>query len=142
MNEKTIKKLKDIFLKQPVVTLYLFGSQANDKATKLSDYDFAVQVNKTVRPDDYFDLKLKLMGEICDVLRSDKVDVVIVNSELTPLSLRFRIIKDGKILYCQDDILRSRMEVRVMNEYFDRKYYLDRHVAGSLARFAVKGFSL
>lgn len=135
-------KLISFFKKQPIITAYLFGSQAKGNVTKLSDYDFAVQVDEDFPKEDYFDLRLKLINEITDVLNTDKIDVVIINDEATPLSLQFRIIKDGIILYCRDNIKRSDLEVKIMSEYFDRQYYLDRHIKYSLKKFAKEGLGL
>lgn len=142
MTKKAIKKLVYIIKKQPVITLYLFGSQATGKTTKLSDYDFAVQINESIKPSQYFNVQLELINTITDVLHTDKIDVLIINDIRVPLSLKFRIIKDGKILYCKDEIKKSRLEVKILSEYLDRKYYHDRHIEYSLIKFAQEGLSL
>jgi len=69
MNKFSNQKLKRIFKKNKVIFAYLFGSQAKGKIAKLSDIDIAVFLNEKINSQKYFDLKLKLMGEIMDFLR-------------------------------------------------------------------------
>ncbi|MFH1029937.1 MAG: nucleotidyltransferase domain-containing protein [bacterium] len=132
-------KIKEIAKKYDINAVYLFGSQVTGAVHKNSDYDFAVQFSETVAGNKYFDLKLKIMGEMMKLAKSDKVDLVILNEEKSPLSLKNRIIKDGKILFVNDDIKRSRMETRIMSLYRDRQYYFKRHIKESLENIAKNG---
>lgn len=132
-------QFKQLARKYNINTIYLFGSQATGKIHPKSDYDFAAQFSEAVKPNQYFDLKLELMHEISKLMKSDKVDVVILNEKKTPLALKFRIIKEGKILYVDDDIIRSRMEHRIMSYYLDRQYYFKRHIDMSLKNIAAQG---
>lgn len=140
LNMKIAKtQLKQIAQKHNINTVYLFGSQAAGKAHPGSDYDFAVQFKKEVKPAKYFDLKLKLMRDIGKLAESDKIDIVVLNDIKAPLVLKFRIIKEGKILYADDDIARSRMEHKIMSYYLDRQYYFKRHIDASLKNIAAHG---
>lgn len=133
------EKIKEIAEKYNINTLYIFGSQASGKTHKNSDYDFAVQFNEKVKEKKYFDLKLKVMSEMMRLVKSDKVDLVVLNEKKLPLSLKHRIIKDGKILFVSDDIKRSRMETKIMSFYLDRQYYFKRHIKESLQNIAKNG---
>lgn len=126
---------------------YLFGSQAKNNAGKLSDIDIAVYLDqnldesrtfKKVR-DEYkrFDIRLGLIGETGRLLKTDKIDLVILND--IPLSLSYRVVRDGKIIYCKDELKRIRFEARIMSMYFDRKYYYDRHTELSIEAIAKEG---
>jgi len=132
-------QLKQIAKKYNINTIYLFGSQATGKIHPRSDYDFAVQFSEAVEQDQYFDLKLELMQKISRLVKSDKVDVVVLNEKKIPLALKFRIIKEGKILYVDDDIIRSRFEHKIMSFYLDRQYYFKRHIDMSLKNIAAQG---
>ncbi len=133
------EKIEEITEKYNINTLYIFGSQVTGKIHKNSDYDFAVQFNDKVKETKYFDLKLKIMSEIMRLVKSDKVDLVVLNEKNASLSLKHRIIKDGKILFVGDDIKRSRMETKIMSFYLDRQYYFKRHIKESLQDIAKNG---
>jgi predicted nucleotidyltransferase len=83
-----------------VVLAYLFGSHARGQAGPLSDIDVAVLL--AGQPDDSrcFDMRLEIIGGLIDILRADDVDVAILNQ--TPLALRYRVLRDGVLLFCRD----------------------------------------
>jgi hypothetical protein len=111
-----------IFGKYPeIITAYLFGSRARGKFSALSDYDFAVQVDNKYGTKKYTDLKLELMRDLCRELKTDNIDVVIMNE--APLLLKHRIIRDKKTLFCRSQLKRIRNEARILSEYLDEKEY-------------------
>ena len=112
-----------IFCKYPpIITAYLFGSRARGDFSRISDYDFAVQLDeKKIRKSKYTDLKLDLIKDLCGALKSDNVDIVILNG--APLLLKHRILKDRKILFCRSQLKRIRNEARILIEYLDEKEY-------------------
>ena len=125
MKQAEIKALKNIFKSYPELKLaYLFGSRANEEQGPLGDYDFAV----------YFDLKdnimmsdirFKLLAQLSLELKTDNIDLVILNlTEST--ELKYNIIKDGRIIYEQEPY-KIAFEPMVLNEYFDFKALLSRH---------------
>lgn len=135
MKEKA-EQIKKIAEKYGVNTLYLFGSQASGKTHKNSDYDFAVQLNDNIKEDDYFETKLEIGQALGRVYQAPQVDLIILNNKKVPLALRYRAIKEGKVIYVHDDIRRSRLEHKLMSSYLDRKYYSDRYIKASLKSFA------
>ena len=115
-------KLKPVFEKTKSVRVaYLFGSQATGKAGPLSDIDIAVLLGGP--PDKWFDCRLDLIGMISEALRSDHLDLVLLN-EAPPL-LRDRVIRYGRVIFCRDEPARIEFEVRTMREYLDFKPYRD-----------------
>jgi len=56
-----LNQLKEYFSHQPVDVVYLFGSQATKKATKLSDYDIGVLFREGIDSSKRFDLILKMI---------------------------------------------------------------------------------
>ncbi len=116
------KGLTQIFQEyQNVKLVYLFGSRAKNAVGPLSDYDFAVYSDGGDKPD-LFSLKLGLQQKIAGYLKTDKVDVVVLNLTESP-ELKYNIIKDGKLIY-DIEPYRTIVEPRILNEYFDFHYGL------------------
>lgn len=125
MSEAKFEALKNIFKSYPEIKLaYLFGSRAVGKEGPLSDYDFAVyfDLNDKIRMSD---IRFKLLDQLSRELKTDKVDLVILNMTESP-ELKYNIIKDGRIIY-EVEPFKLLFEPRVLNEYFDFKMMLERH---------------
>ena len=122
---ETIKNLNDLFLKYPKVKLvYFFGSQAKNEAGPLSDYDFAFYLEEKDKKK-LFDLKLDLISNLSQILKTNKIDVVILNEIESP-ELKYNIIKEGKLIY-EIEPYRLLIEPRILNDYFDFHYSLLRY---------------
>lgn len=114
---ENIKNLIPIFEKYSEVKLvYLFGSQATGKTGPLSDYDFAVYLDEKDEQK-RFDLQLSLTGELSIKLKTNDVDLVVLNDIDAP-ELKYNIIKDG-ILLLEKEPFKVVIEPRILNEYFD-----------------------
>jgi len=130
--------LGDFFNIQGYVRLaYLYGSRANGKEGKLSDVDIAVLLDETLSKKERFNLQLKLISEITSILKTDKVDLVIMND--VPLTLQFEIIKSNHPLLVRDEGERIDLEHWILSRYLDRRYYEKRWAAEFLRRVAEKG---
>jgi predicted nucleotidyltransferase len=124
MNEK-IKNIQDTFNKYPEVKLvYLFGSQARKDVGVISDYDFAIYVDiqDTER---IFDIKIELLNQLVQILKTDKVDLVILNMCESP-ELKFNIIKEGQLIF-ERELFKILIEPKILNEYFDFHTMLLKH---------------
>lgn len=130
MKEDIINKLKSYFSKQPVELVYLFGSVAEKREKPYSDIDFAVLFDKELSSQERFDLKLKIIGYLCSILKTDKIDVVDLK-EASPF-LKFEAIKNRREIYIKIESKRVDFEKKVLSEYFDMQYYLKRHIAQGL----------
>lgn len=130
-------RIVEFLSKQERVELaYLFGSVAEGNAGKLSDLDMAVFLDESLSKKERFDLQLKLMSELTSILKTDKVDLTVMNN--APLLLNYNIIKHGKIL--KEDIeTKIRVESRILSDYLDMKYYIDRHTNLAIKRIARGG---
>lgn len=116
---------KEIFGKyQEVKLVYFFGSRAEGKEDLLSDYDFAVYFDEKTSSEKQFRIKLKLMGDLSDKFKTDKVDVVVLNDKLDPL-LKYEIISKRKILY-EKEPYRILIEPMILSQYFDFYTFKDR----------------
>ncbi len=139
----TIKEIRDkvaeYFSTRPEIKVgYIFGSRAKGEENKLSDIDIAILVDEETVPKDLpFGYKANIITELMELLKTQKVDLVILNE--SPLFLCFRVIHDGLILYSNDEKKRVDFEVQVMNQYFDQQYYYERHAQLTINRIAKEG---
>lgn len=118
MKRKEIaEKLLPVFQKHPEIKLvYLFGSRVKAKCGPLSDYDFALYLEEKDKKK-IFEIKLQLLSEIGQILGSDKIDLVILNTVEAP-ELKYNIIKEGKLIF-EREPYKILVEPRILNEYFD-----------------------
>lgn len=124
MSKEKLKQLNEIFIKYPEIKLvYLFGSQATGKTGSMSDYDFAVYFDEQNKIK-MFDLKFKIQDEISRCLKTDKVDLVVLDATESP-ELKYNVIKDGKLIYEQEPY-RVVVEPQILNEYFDFQYWVNK----------------
>ncbi|MCW5853566.1 MAG: nucleotidyltransferase domain-containing protein [Anaerolineae bacterium] len=120
-----IARCADLFAAEPHVTVaYLFGSYARDQAGALSDVDIAVLLDDSISEADYFEERLRLMGEVTDALKFDDVDVVVLNQ--APLALAYRVLRDGVVLACRDRDRRVQYTARIVSRYLDFKPVIER----------------
>jgi len=104
-------------LEQQISAVILFGSLATNQETPLSDVDLAILYHKKLNLDELNMLHLQVMGIITDLLQSDDIDIINLNT--APLTMQYGAIKQSKLL-----LLNNR------EEYIDFweetvKYYLD-----------------
>ncbi len=104
--------------------VYFFGSRAQDKHGPLSDYDFAIYTT-SLSSRHMVDLRLKFISQISHVLKTDAIDVLILNSLQSP-ELKFDIIKNGKCLLAIEPF-KMLFEMKTLNQYFDFQSLLRRH---------------
>ncbi|MDF1558326.1 MAG: nucleotidyltransferase domain-containing protein, partial [ANME-2 cluster archaeon] len=66
---------------------YLFGSVIRGDANELSDVDIAVMLDESLSKKDMLYVELNLINELTRVLKSDKIDLVVLND--APLLLKY-----------------------------------------------------
>lgn len=117
MSIKNVKKLLSLFEFYPEIKLvYLFGSRAKNKQGPLSDYDFAIYLDEKEKKR-MLDIKLELMDKISRTLKTDKIDIVILNTTESP-EIKYNIIKEGKLIF-EKEPFKVIIEPKILNEYFD-----------------------
>jgi predicted nucleotidyltransferase len=115
--DEIIEAVEGVIQSHPEIKLaYLFGSQAKGHTGAISDFDFAFYVEETDTKKLY-DLKFTLSDKISRSLKTDKVDIIILNLTGSP-ELKYNIIKEGKLFYCEEPF-KVLIEPRILNEYFD-----------------------
>lgn len=112
-----LPQVKKIFDSYPEVKLaYLFGSRATGENGPMSDYDFAVYL-KPKKKNQIHNLKLELLGKLCGTVKSDAVDLLVLNTSEKP-ELNYEVITKGNILK-EVEPTRLFVETNILNNYFD-----------------------
>lgn len=105
-----------------VQAAYLFGSFARERSGPLSDIDIAVLIEPDVPH------REEIVGEIqdtlCRALRTDRIDLVDLNRSSPPLA--YRVIRDGKQVFCRDPVARESFESGTVMRYLDFQPLRDR----------------
>lgn len=97
-----------------ILFAYLFGSLAQGKPKPLSDVDIAVFLSEDK---DAVGEKMELLGELTEILETDEVDLVILNT--APPTLRMKILENKRVIVDNAPFLRHSYESLTMREYFD-----------------------
>lgn len=101
-----------------VVFAYLFGSQATHQAGKLSDTDIAIFFRPEVKSTNYFKRKISLLAILSKTLKSENIDLVILNE--APVTLNYQILRSGKLLFSKNEVSRIRFIMRTFSFYLDQ----------------------
>ena len=122
-----------LFSSRPdVVLAYLFGSHARGTAGPLSDVDIAVLARTGMGSQELFDLRLDLIGGLMERLACNDVDVILLNQ--APLALSYRVLRDGRLVYCRDEQVRIEYQAGIVSRYLDFKPVIERHERAILER--------
>jgi len=114
IRSKLIPELRNYFQRRTdVLFAYLFGSSAKGRTTPLSDIDIAVYLSDRDLPE----TRLDIIGDLMNILGTDEIDLVILNS--APISLQMRIIQNRQILADTSPFVRHAFESATMRTYFD-----------------------
>lgn len=125
MNKEQLENVKAIFKLYPEIkVVYFFGSKATGEDGPLSDYDFAVYLDEKDKKR-MFDIKFELFDRLSRLLKTDRVDMVILNLTESP-ELKYNIIKEGKVIF-EEEPFRILLEPKILNEYFDFHYMLSKY---------------
>lgn len=111
------QKIEDIFSRYKVQVAYLFGSCVSGHTGPLSDVDIAILFDFSEKPEERFSKRLLLLHEIMSALRTSQVDLVVLN-EASP-AISFNVIRQGQVIFCQDESLRVKFESGALRDYID-----------------------
>ncbi len=110
---KAIDKIIEPFKKnRDVISIYLFGSYARGREKPSSDIDICVITDKHANRDEILSNSSK------------KIDISIFHE--LPLTMRFRVIKEGKLLFSRDELKLHRIIVATIRSYLDFKPHIIR----------------
>ena len=93
---------------------YYFGSLAKGTLSPLSDVDIAIFLKKG---NNLVDRKLEILGKLIDILETDEIDLVVLNT--TDLPLVMGVLNNKKLIVDKDPFARHQFESLMMRKYFD-----------------------
>jgi uncharacterized protein len=109
--------LKDVLLRDDnVIFAYLFGGLAKGKVMPLSDVDIAVYLSQMEALSEY---KMRLFTDITNILGTDEIDLVILNT--APVSISGRVLQNKQVLVDKVPFQRHAYESLTLREFFDFK---------------------
>ena len=100
--------------------IYLFGSRAKGRDTKLSDIDIAILLGNEKK----VNLRKQILNLIFDLsqfFHSDRIDLLILNK--AGLDIQYNVVSEGKILYQVNENVRCNYETQVIKLYLDFQKY-------------------
>lgn len=119
-----ITKTQPLFAsRQEVLFAYLFGSVVAEKATSLSDIDFAAYLDPAFQePSTGYGYQSELVTELSAMLET-RTDVVILNR--ATLALKFQVINKGVLIYNRDNHARRDFHEKTVRDYLDFKPFIE-----------------
>ncbi len=125
MTQRETGKMRTIFRTCPEIKLvYFFGSRSKQEHGKLSDYDFAFYLDSRNK-ERMHEIKIDMIVKISRLLKTDSIDVVILNLTDNP-DLKYMIVKEGRLIY-EKGPFKVIVEPGILNEYFDFHKMMSRH---------------
>ena len=108
--------IQELSGKEEVIALILFGSVARGQARSISDIDLCIVTPR-------------------DLPQSGRWDLLSYGSQMIdlnlfwdlPVTIRFRAIREGRVLFCKDTLRFHRIKVDTVREYFDVAPLVRRH---------------
>lgn len=111
------KKIQGLAKRFPQIALaYLFGSRAAGRAGPLSDFDIALYLDEK-NPRKRFALRLTFIAALSKALKTEAIDVVIINDTAGP-EFKYQIVSTGELIF-EREPFKVIVEPRILNEYFD-----------------------
>lgn len=115
-------QLQELFVANPVNAAYGAGTKTGRQlAGHYSDLDIAILLFEEVKPAQFFDYQLYLMGELVKRLEMPQLDVVILNQ--ASLVRRFNIVRTWQLLFQRDQKRRVEFEARAVMDYLEFQRY-------------------
>lgn len=119
LDEAARERLSHALDREGVIAAMLIGSQARGTPGPLSDVDIAIWHDPGLDPAGCLRLQLELARVASEALRTDEVDMVMLNH--APPLLRHRAIRDARLLVERDPVARVRLDARTLLDYLDTK---------------------
>lgn len=123
--EEIQEKTRSVFSGQEKLGIaYLYGSRSRGESDDRSDYDFAVYFDEHNIVNRY-DMLAKLIADLSQALGTDAIDVKSIN-DIKSLTLKYHILKEGIVMF-EREPFRVVIEPRILNEYFDHRFLLEKY---------------
>jgi uncharacterized protein YutE (UPF0331/DUF86 family)/predicted nucleotidyltransferase len=101
----TVERLKElpqrVATREGLLALWLFGSFARDAWTPISDVDLAYLACKELQDEALDRFEARLYSTIASTLHTD--DISLVHLRCAPVYLAWRVLTEGRLLWCADN---------------------------------------
>lgn len=124
--DKIVNKIQDAIGKR-LDFIVVFGSQARGNTHPLSDVDIGVKTSAA--ESERFEMRLKLAG-LFDPDSRPRIDIVLLDG--APLTLQYRAVRDGKILFERGSEVWPCYVEQVLIRYPDWRIYLSNYLKESV----------
>lgn len=112
--------LSEVLAKYPVDFVYLYGSQAKGQTHTESDVDLAFGLGKNVKDADE-EVIFEVLPRIADKLHIPYEMLDIQDYDRLPLPVRFRVVRDGKLIYCVNIPEHRKKTLKTIARYHDEE---------------------
>ena len=110
-----LPKASDYLASHPkVLFAYLFGGLVKGGLQPLSDVDLAVYLADS---HSFSEIKLDILGNLIDILQTDEIDLVVLNTAELPLKMN--VLKNKKVIVNKDPFARHIFESLTMRKFYD-----------------------
>ncbi|WP_252251378.1 nucleotidyltransferase domain-containing protein [Clostridium sp. VAP52] len=131
--DNKINDLKNYFKSDDnIVAAWFTGSYGTEYQREDSDIDIALLFEKSIGIMEEMDIACR----ISEILDFDNVDTI--NLLSAPITLKFKVIDEGRSIYEKDYYKVCDFMEEVFNKYRDEKYYLDRFMKDFYESYGVR----
>ena len=128
-----VQKLKSknlaAFMPEGITAIYLYGSSISGRLREESDIDIAILPLHDTTGEERLVLIAKIEAIVSKILKengiSREVSIADLRGRFIPITLQYRIVTEGILLYERDRVERFEFENAVKREYFDFIPYLE-----------------
>ena len=107
---------EDLRIRDGVLALILFGSAARCQQRPFSDIDICIVTAGDIPENERLDLK---------GYGSQTIEIHLLDE--LPIAIRFRVIRDGKLIFCKDGLAFHRIVSDIIQGYLDSAPLIDMH---------------
>lgn len=116
--ERISRAIQELLPDGSVIVCYLYGSYARGEETPLSDLDLAILWEREGSVKARKRVLLHLSQKLS---RRFNLDVDVRSLNEASLELQYRVVSEGKVLFCEDKSRRLKFEDRVVMGFLDFK---------------------
>lgn len=120
-------QLLEIDIPTEIIAIYIFGSAVKGKMRTDSDLDIGILPVFNLKNMDKLILISKIEGIFSSILKEINVNIQVsvleMRGKYVPLTLLYKIIVDGVLIYERDSNQRKEFENSVKQDYFDFKNF-------------------
>jgi predicted nucleotidyltransferase len=120
IEDKIENLIKYFRMRSNIVAVWIIGSYGTEHQREESDIDFAILFDKEIKILE----EMSIAGDITEILNEENIEIVNLNKR-TPITLQFRTIKEGRILYESDYIQVCDYIEQVIKQYQNSRYYIE-----------------